>query len=79
MAELASIAGGDVRRQFAAGFESVVTTNAIIDNGTVIDRGWNPGLNAMANVAFILCRHMCGMLAGCEHTVVAHGTHRRYL
>ena len=60
----------DVRVALAAGVSTVMTINTIVGESRVIDSGWQPGANGMANITFFGCTDVINILTGCNRTVV---------
>ncbi len=77
--KLALIRGRNVGVALAAGDHRVVTTDAIVDDGYMIDRRRQPRLRAVANITFIDRRHVVQFLAAGDHAIVATAAHTDHL
>jgi len=82
VAQLALITAVNVIGGFTASINGVVTSDATIDDGAMIDRRRQPRRNAMTIVTRLGCRHMQGIFAGRNYTVmtnIAGGSHLRMI
>ena len=71
VAFLAGVAGKDMRGVFRRRCDAVVAVDAIAGNTAMVEYHVRPGKGSMAVVAIVAAWHMRGMLAQCDHAVVA--------
>lgn len=73
VAGFAKIGGVKVRRPFATGDDTIMTTCAIIDEWRMVHRGGQPRADLVTDITFIQSRNVRGTFTGGDHVVVATG------
>lgn len=67
------VCGVKVCRSFATGYDTIMTTRAIIDEWRMVHRGGQPRADLVTDITFIQGRNVRGTFTGGDHVVVATG------